>query len=676
MQQKEKTFQVSIDVIKNSTCFKAFTITAEVPKIFMQQYWYTIKKVKDSESYELLLANKKCIVDTKVFRKILDICPRVEEQRQRFTKEVDYRYSCDVDMSKESDSEPTKKRTANKRVVKKKVTIYAADNIILDPDVALELGKSISLTKAAEEEAKRQVHATHESIVTKFVLDPARRRPSEQEIGDTMKALKESKKTCRRQSGTRGSSEGTGSILGVTYESTVISATLSERTDSDENKEKKDNTDDDKSIDLEMTDDEQTDDEFVQGDEQVYEDEEEEMTNAEVEDSRKGDVEIPNVAKADAEKIEEIKDDAKKAELSPTSSSLSLRVEKLEKDVSKLKKIDHSTEALSTLKSQVPTVVEHYLGSKIRDDLQKGKKTKRRKTKELETSKKPFTTKETFKGKTLSKSSKTGKSTIAIELVKEPIAEVVIDDAVNTTGEDVVSDDDQPQDTLEPKTYKTLNEDWFKQPPRPPTPNSEWNKHQVVLDQPEYPWLNQMVSATKDPLTFNDLMATPIDFSKYVLNRLKIDNLTQDLLLGPTYNLLKVTCTSSIELEYNFQECVNALTEKLDWNNPERDRYPFDLSKPLPLQGCPCHLTVVVDHFFNNDLKFLKTSDPEKTYTKSIMKTKATRVKSVSVKKLYGYGYLEEIMVKRADRQLYKFKEGSLSKELEFEVSSTRCDVV
>ncbi|GJT38289.1 retrovirus-related pol polyprotein from transposon TNT 1-94 [Tanacetum coccineum] len=132
-----------------------------------------------------------------------------------------------------------------------------------------------------------------------------------------------------------------------------------------------------------------------------------------------------------------------------------------------------------------------------------------------------------------------------------------------------------------------------------------------------------MVSATKDPLTFNDLMATPIDFSKYVLNQLKIDNFT---LLGPAYNLLK---------------------------------------------GHPDHLIVVVDYFFNNDLEVLKMSDPEKTYTISITKTKAIRyeivgikdmkilgVKSVSVKKLHGYGHLEDIMVKRADRQIYKFKEG------------------
>nr|GFC81634.1 hypothetical protein [Tanacetum cinerariifolium] len=39
------------------------------------------------------------------------------------------------------------------------------------------------------------------------------------------------------------------------------------------------------------------------------------------------------------------------------------------------------------------------------------------------------------------------------EPVKEPIAKVVMDDAVNTAGEDVVRDDDQPQDTSEPKTY-------------------------------------------------------------------------------------------------------------------------------------------------------------------------------------------------------------------------------
>ncbi|GJX65875.1 hypothetical protein Tco_0300218 [Tanacetum coccineum] len=52
-------------------------------------------------------------------------------------------------------------------------------------------------------------------------------------------------------------------------------------------------------------------------------------------------------------------------------TAVQLRVTKLEKDVTQLKKIDHSAKAHATLKSQVPTIVEHYLGSKIGDDLQK-----------------------------------------------------------------------------------------------------------------------------------------------------------------------------------------------------------------------------------------------------------------------------------------------------------------
>ncbi|GJZ87544.1 hypothetical protein Tco_0659154 [Tanacetum coccineum] len=47
MLQKEETFQVVIDLIKNSPCFKAFTIS-------------------------------KRVVNADVFRTILDICPRVK----------------------------------------------------------------------------------------------------------------------------------------------------------------------------------------------------------------------------------------------------------------------------------------------------------------------------------------------------------------------------------------------------------------------------------------------------------------------------------------------------------------------------------------------------------------------------------------------------------------------
>ncbi|GJZ05100.1 hypothetical protein Tco_0538375 [Tanacetum coccineum] len=90
--------------------------------------------------------------------------------------------------------------------------------------------------------------------------------------------------------------------------------------------------------------------------------------------------------------------------------------------------------------------------------LNQGKKTKRGRTKESESSKKPSFTKETSKGKAQTEGSKTSKSASAKELVEEPIAEVIMDDA----GDDVAHDDNPPQDTSEHKTRKTLNPDWFK----------------------------------------------------------------------------------------------------------------------------------------------------------------------------------------------------------------------
>nr|GEV15496.1 hypothetical protein [Tanacetum cinerariifolium] len=475
--QKEETFQVIIDVIKNSTCFKAFTITIEVFEIFMHQFWYTVKKVKDIESYEFLLANKRCVVDAEVFRMILDICPRVKGEE--FTKVQDddatltflinlgykdllhkhpsvyvdhmhqpwrtltslinkclyaktasndelrksridilwgmfYKENVDypeliwedfafhidhmmenksrhktmpfpkftkviinhflsqhkslsklmfqhyhiikddgimfikyytgqippkksrgkgsqgkktidtteatIDVYEELDPKPTRKRTASRRVVKKKVTIIVDDNIILEADIALELGKSISLTEAAEEETTRQVHATHARIATKLVLKPTRRRPSKQIADDTMKALKESKKTSMRQPG-------------------VLDE---EKVSSEANEEEKKDEDDKKSINLEQKndeetydefvhgekhaqdDDEETDDEFLHGDEQVNDDEDGDMTYAEVEESRNGDEEVTDATKVYAKRTEEVKDDYNKAELPPTSSSLSV----------------------------------------------------------------------------------------------------------------------------------------------------------------------------------------------------------------------------------------------------------------------------------------------------------------------------------------------------------------
>ncbi|GJV91935.1 hypothetical protein Tco_1539748 [Tanacetum coccineum] len=183
-------------------------------------------------------------------------------------------------------------------------------------------------------------------------------------------------------------------------------------------------------------------------------------------------------------------------------------------------------------------------------------------------------------------------------------------------------------------------------------------------------------------------MSTPINFSAYVMNHLKIDNLTQQHLVGPTFNLLKGTCKSRVELEYHFEECYKAVTDCLDWTNPEGHQYPVDLSKPLPLIEVQGRQVVSTDYFINNDLEYLKGESLSRKYTTSTTKTKASKydniegieymvqthmksthdvysrkriiaVTHVKVMKKYDYRYLEEIEVRRDDNMLHKFKEGN-----------------
>ncbi|GJY45137.1 hypothetical protein Tco_0433350 [Tanacetum coccineum] len=205
------------------------------------------------------------------------------------------------------------------------------------------------------------------------------------------------------------------------------------------------------------------------------------------------------------------------------------------------------------------------------------------------------------------------------------------------------------------------------------------------------------------------------------MNRLNIQHLTQDLLTGPTYDLIKGTCKSVVELEYHLEEVFKATNDQLDWHNPEGRPYPHDLSKPLPLiLDARGRLIIPYDHFINNDLEYLKGGSSSRKYTTSITKTKAADydhiqwiedkiprstwseaqvvydkhaywgtyhwgpkrqrfyeyatnmetskdvyskhriiiVSSLKIMEFFGYKYLEEITIRRQDDKLYKFREG------------------
>nr|GEY43377.1 hypothetical protein [Tanacetum cinerariifolium] len=78
--RKEATYQVVLDTLKESPCYKAFLVTADVPEIYIHQFWFTISKIKDSSSYKFQLDKTKFKVRVEVFREVLQIYPRLPNQ--------------------------------------------------------------------------------------------------------------------------------------------------------------------------------------------------------------------------------------------------------------------------------------------------------------------------------------------------------------------------------------------------------------------------------------------------------------------------------------------------------------------------------------------------------------------------------------------------------------------
>ncbi|GKA54157.1 hypothetical protein Tco_0753106, partial [Tanacetum coccineum] len=187
---------------------------------------------------------------------------------------------------------------------------------------------------------------------------------------------------------------------------------------------------------------------------------------------------------------------------------------------------------------------------------------------------------------------------------------------------------------------------------------------------------------------------------------------------GPTFNLVKAFHKNSVFLQYQMDECHKLLTNKVDWSNPEGHQILRNIYEPLPLGGPPGQVTIQPQFFFNRDLDYLLTGDKERRIALSISKLKAARyldfgleelvpslwvesereydisavygithwwfrrkefyinkhsessdreavrshmrilsVVSVKVFEKYGYNYLREIILRRADYQEYKISE-------------------
>nr|GFA90338.1 hypothetical protein [Tanacetum cinerariifolium] len=99
-----------------------------------------------------------------------------------------------------------------------------------------------------------------------------------------------------------------------------------------------------------------------------------------------------------------------------------------------------------------------------------------------------------------------------------------------------------PQEKATRSAESSQHPKWFSQQKKPPTPDPDWNKTLPATHGSIQSWISELAKQSDPRSSFNELMDTPVDFSNFLMNRLKVDTLTLKLLSGPTYVLMKGSC--------------------------------------------------------------------------------------------------------------------------------------
>ncbi|GKE93461.1 hypothetical protein Tco_1574556, partial [Tanacetum coccineum] len=203
--------------------------------------------------------------------------------------------------------------------------------------------------------------------------------------------------------------------------------------------------------------------------------------------------------------------------------------------------------------------------------------------------------------------------------------------------------------------------EWLKPIPeevRPETPEPDWSDLTNDLHEPKNNWANALAKSYKVPEE-NKLLRKTGDMGSFI-----------------TWFCKRIGKKRLIDLV-----------------NHEGHRLVLDVSKPLPLGGPPGQVTIQSQFFFNKDLEYLVSGDKGRRSALSISKLKAAQyldfrleelvpslwieservydisaayvrshmrilsVVSLKTYERYGYPFLKEIVLRRADYKEYKISE-------------------
>nr|GEV35250.1 hypothetical protein [Tanacetum cinerariifolium] len=162
----------------------------------------------------------------------------------------------------------------------------------------------------------------------------------------------------------------------------------------------------------------------------------------------------------------------------------------------------------------------------------------------------------------------------------------------------------------QPIAEASQHPEWFSQQKKPPTLDCDWNKTLPATHGSIQLWISELAKQTDSHSSFKELMDTPVDFSAFLMNRLKVPQVASTQLLSPR----------------QMQQIMGTLSGLKTW--------------------------YLVQCGFKNQ------ESARDVYSKR----RIIVVTELKIVEWYSYKHLDWITVRRDDDKLYKFKEGGFKR--------------
>nr|GEY46450.1 hypothetical protein [Tanacetum cinerariifolium] len=541
IQSKESTLQFVYDVLRSCPFFKAFLVTADVPKIYMQEFWATAYVHQHSIRFKL--DNKKHTVNLETFRDMLHICPRIPGQsfdELPFEKEI-LEFLWFLEHSAQIRTLTDKERSGSDTSITPPtaITTLTTTGVVTPRLTVAAKGKQPAKVKSPSDPIEL---ARTEAQQLKIVLKRSRQETHIFHLGGS------------------GTDEGTGSKPGV-----------SDVPSNDSEEEISWNSSDDEDEEIAKTD-EQDDTERCRDDDEETKSDGDETREEESFDP------IPRTPK-DSE------DDGNSEEDQGFRISEEERIDEEEEADELYRDVDINQGRGLQLSQDIED--SHMTLTPVHPDGQQ----------ESSSVSSQFVT---------SMLNPTSDAGIVHQYMNQQMNEAVrvaVQIQTDRLRDSYQRENNEFLQTINDNMKRIIKE----QPKKPPTPNRDWNKTLPAAQGSTQTWISELVKQADSRSSFNELLDTPLDFSNFIMNRLRVDTLTPELMAGPTYELMKGSCNSLTELEYHLEEVYKSTTDQLDWVNPKGQQYPHNLLQPLPLiPDNRSRRVIPFAHFINNDLGYLR----------------------------------------------------------------------